>query len=337
MPRRTHVWNPKPESLAPMPSISGNAVNGLGETELRRPSPFFWHEPHFQTHGEMQAYTLGIMFRSPDSGPIVEAFQVDLENGGFRQRGPAAIPVASKKIEKPAATWSDAVKAFALENEADLVGVTDVDPLWVFEGFEIDLPRLVVIGVAHDYDQISKAPSPPGDNRGIVEVGKQYTRAARSANKLRNFIRSQGYQADSYEGPTAGALAMIPAAIAAGLGELGKHGSIINRKYGSSFRLSAVATDMPLVADRPDTFGADEFCMACQVCTEACPPAAIWDHKQTVRGVERWYVDFDKCIPYFAEARGCAICIAVCPWSRPGVADNLVVKMAKRRQQTAAR
>ncbi len=50
-----------------------------------------------------------------------------------------------------------------------------------------------------------------------------------------------------------------------------------------------------------------------------------------MRGVEKWYVDFDKCIPYFDETLGCSICIAVCPWSRPGIAEGLVVKMARRR------
>jgi ferredoxin len=278
----------------------------------------------------MQTYTLRIMYGSPDSGPVSEAFQIDLEKGGWKQRGPAPIPKAAEKIEKTPAEWSTLVKAFALDNEADLVGIADMNPVWVYEGYEVNLPRLVVVGVAHDYEQISKAPSPLGDNRGIVEVGKQYTRAARVASKLRNFILSQGYEAVAYEGPTPTALNFIPAAIAAELGELGKHGSMINRKYGASFRLSVVATDMPLMADAPDVFGADEFCMACQVCTEVCPPGAISDRKQMVRGVERWYVDFDKCIPYFAETRGCAICIAACPWSRPGVADNLVAKMAKR-------
>ena len=48
-------------------------------------------------------------------------------------------------------------------------------------------------------------------------------------------------------------------------------------------------------------FGADDFCKTCQVCTNACPPGAIMEKKQMVRGVERWYVDFDKCIPYFVE------------------------------------
>ena len=83
---------------------------------------------------------------------------------------------------------------------------------------------------------------------------------------------------------------------------------------------------------QPDVFGADDFCHMCRVCTEACPPDAIFEEKQTVRGERKWYVNFDKCIPYFAESRGCGICIAVCPWSRPGVGTNLLAKMAKRRE-----
>jgi hypothetical protein len=45
----------------------------------------------------------------------------------------------------------------------------------------------------------------------------------------------------------------------------------------------------------------------------------------------RSYVDFDKCLPYFNEAMSCAICLAVCPFSRPGVGGNLVMKLATRR------
>jgi ferredoxin len=49
-----------------------------------------------------------------------------------------------------------------------------------------------------------------------------------------------------------------------------------------------------------------------------------------VRGVERWYVDFDKCIPFFAEAASCGICIAECPWTRPTVRPKLLATMARR-------
>ncbi len=91
---------------------------------------------------------------------------------------------------------------------------------------------------------------------------------------------------------------MIPAAIAAGLGELGKHGSMINRTHGASFRLSAVSTDLPLIADEPDVFGADDFChnLEQKLCADACPPDAIAEQKQLVRGDEKWFVDFDRCI-----------------------------------------
>ena len=117
---------------------------------------------------------------------------------------------------------------------------------------------------------------------------------------------------------------MIPAALAAGFGELGKHGSIINPQLGSSFRLACVLTDLPLAEDRPVDFGADDFCQSCRVCEDACPPAAIGDAKQLVRGESKWYVDFDACMPYFAVTHGCGICLAVCPWSRPGIAPRLL-------------
>ena len=123
---------------------------------------------------------------------------------------------------------------------------------------------------------------------------------------------------------------MIPGAISAGLGELGKHGSMINRQLGSSFRLANVLTNMPLNPDTPDTFGADEFCMSCQLCTNTCPVDAITAAKQTVRGAEKWYVDFDKCILFFVEHNGCAMCLPACPWSRPGVAPRLADKMSRR-------
>ncbi len=70
--------------------------------------------------------------------------------------------------------------------------------------------------------------------------------------------------------------------------------------------------------------------MNCRVCEYACPPEAIGPVKQMVRGNERWYVDFDRCLPFFNETYGCAICIAVCPWSRPGVGQNLAAKLARR-------
>ena len=345
MARKAEVWQAPAQTLAPMPEISGNEVNGLGEQEYRPTSPFFWHQPLYHDFGAMQGYTLDIMYGGEDGMEVFQAFKVNPEfnpqgpedsnsQDMFLQRGPAPIEVAPDIVQKKPGEWSKVVKEFALSHHADVVGIAEMRPEWVFDGFEIKEKYVIVVGVAHDFDEISQAPSlPEHDNRAIVEVGRQYTRAATAAAELSNFIREQGHDTTCHPGPTAMSLIMIPAAIEAGLGELGKHGSLINRKLGSSFRLSAVTTDMPLAVDQPDVFGGDDFCLRCQVCSEACPPDAIFEDKQWVRGEKKWYVDFDKCIPYFAETRGCAICIAVCPWSLPGVADKLVVKMAKLRDK----
>ncbi|HTF63708.1 MAG TPA: 4Fe-4S dicluster domain-containing protein, partial [Edaphobacter sp.] len=83
-------------------------------------------------------------------------------------------------------------------------------------------------------------------------------------------------------------------------------------------------------SSKPIHFGADEFCASCQICTQSCPPDAIAPNKQMVRGVKRWYVNFDKCIPYFVEAASCGICIAECPWTRPSVRPKLLNTMAQR-------
>ena len=97
-------------------------------------------------------------------------------------------------------------------------------------------------------------------------------------------------------------------------------------------RIATVLTDLPLNHDKPVDIAVDDLCMGCRRCTIDCPVGAISDEKQTVRGVEKWYVDFDKCAPYFTEAVGCGICIEVCPWSRPGKGFSLSEKLLSKRQ-----
>ncbi len=307
-----------PEALKRLfPAVSGNSVNGLGEQRRRRPSPIFWHLNQDMPFARLQQ----ALFERMDSDPRLKAI---LRRG---DRGPTKPePVATAVIENTAEEWSAKVKEFACAHEADLVGIVQLDPLWVFDGHEVTEPWLIMLGVAMKYDRLSTAP----EITAGIEVMEKYNRGTRAARHLANWIHAQGYQAHAHGGPLAGPVSLIPPALAAGFGELGKHGSIINRKLGSSFRLAAVRTDLPLVADQPDVFGADDFCTSCQLCSNACPPQAIFDQKQTVRGDQKWYVDFDKCIGYFHETYGCAICIAICPWSRPGIATSLAEKMTRR-------
>ena len=310
-----------------MPDISGNDVNGLGDCGPDRPRPFFWHPADKQPFGDLQHAIIDHHRQAPE---IEKTYSRDAD------RGPRPIQKTPEPEQRSEDEWTYRVKEFAGMNESDLVGITETRPEYVYQGYDIPLPTLIMIGVAMDYDLLATAPSTIDDVRSAAEVAHKYNKAARAARKLANFVLAAGYDAKTYPGPLATALNMIPAAIEAGLGELGKHGSMINRKYGSSFRLSAVATNMPLVPDGPDEFGADEFCVSCQVCTQACPPDAISEAKQLVRGEDKWYVDFDKCIPYFGETFACGICLAVCPWSRPGVASGLIEKLARRKARKQA-
>ena len=292
--------------------------------ERRQASPFFWHKPDLHAFGELQQTVTDYHRRSPE---VANTYSPR------NDRGPKPIQKVSAQAQKSPAEWTSLVKEFALANEGNLVGIARMQPEWVYEGYAITDPWVIVIGVAMDHERLNQVPPSFENPTSAVEVGDKYNQAARACRRLANYILAQGYDAKAYQGPYAAALSMMPAAIAAGLGELGKHGSLINRSYGSSFRLSAVTTTLPLQADQPDDFGADDFCTRCQVCTNVCPPDAIFAEKQMVRGVEKWYVDFDKCIPYFGEALACGMCIARCPWSLPGVADNLVEKLARRRRR----
>jgi len=314
------VWTPDPKQMALWPEISGNAINGLGEAESGRPRPVFWRtDGHSIAHTEVLQY---FYRRDAENPRIIQARE-------HRNRAPG-IPVsdiAATRARAPAEGWPAAVKQAALDIGADDAGICDYREEWTYTDRPPPQGRwTIVLAFAHAYDNLRRAP----DEEAYYEVMAQYGRAGTTAKHLANWIRERGYVAEAKTGPMTEDVLMIPPAIEAGLGELGKHGSMIHRRFGANFRLSMVTTDLPLEPDAPDVFGADEFCKSCQICTNACPPRAIASEKQIVRGAEKWYVDFDKCLPYFVENMACGICIAVCPWSRPGIADNLAVKMARR-------
>jgi epoxyqueuosine reductase len=312
------AFTPDPEQMALWPAVSGNSINGVGEPNPLRPTPIYWHDPDKTPHGALQRWFYA---QTPNDPQIAQA-------RAARQKiiDAPLSPLAARAVEQPAQAWSEQVKDVARQHGADLVGIAAVRPEWVFEGYAVPQRWVIMIGVAHAYDQMKTAPEPAA----AAEVIRQYGRGNQAAKGLASWIREQGHDAVPHGGPMAGPMLLIPPAIECGFGELGKHGSIIHREFGSSFRLASVLTDLPLLADRADQFGADQFCLHCKVCSEACPPDAILPAKTLVRGVVKWYVDFDKCLPYFNQSIGCGICVAVCPYSRPGVAANLVAKMARR-------
>lgn len=314
---------PQPEQMDLWPDISGNIINGRGEQDHRRPTPVYWHDPDKLAHGDVQKW---FYTQNPDDPHIAEART-------YRQPFLDMVvpPKKGAPMQRSAEDWTVALKAHATTLDLDLVGITKINQDWVFEGYEVKEKWVVMIAIAHDYEEVSHVPA----GRGGAEVVRQYARGTKAAKDIAKWFRLQGWDAEPHAGPLAGPMLLVPPAIECGFGELAKHGSIIGRAHGSSFRLASVFTDVPLVATKADEIGVDDFCVNCQVCVNACPPDAIQPEKNWVRGIEKWYVDFDKCLPYFNENFGCGICIAVCPWSRPGTGVKLADKLAKRRERKA--
>jgi len=311
-------FTPNPEQLALMPATSGNTINGLGEERFRRASRVYWHDPDTIEHGELQKW---FYTQDPDNEAITRARAVrqkilDIE----------VPPVDGDPLDQPAIEWSQQLAAYAETLELELFGITAMQPEWTYEGVRLNYDWIIMLGFAHDYEQMKAAPDAPAG----AEVVRQYGRATKASKDIATWIGQHGWDAAPHAGPLAGPLLMIPPALACGFGELGKHGSIINREYGSSFRLAAVLTDVPLIATPRVSYYVDDFCSRCQVCTNACPPDAILPEKAPVRGERKWYVNFDKCIPFFNEHFGCAICITVCPWSIPGRGPRIVEQLKKR-------
>jgi epoxyqueuosine reductase len=108
---------------------------------------------------------------------------------------PPLNPVADGRREKSAEEFSADVKAFALAHEADDVGISPMNPLYVFEGYRIDEPWVIILALAHNYERLRQVPSDETNGEGICDVGDQYARGTRSSFSLANWIRSQGYNA----------------------------------------------------------------------------------------------------------------------------------------------
>lgn len=113
----------------------------------------------------------------------------------------------------------------------------------------------------------------------------------------------------------------------AGLGWIGKHANLIQKKRGSFFFLAEIIIDLAL---EPDQAFSTDHCGNCTRCIDACPTEAI---------ISPSLIDGSKCISYFTiELKGeipktmgsqfqnwvfgCDVCQDVCPWNRFSAPQN---------------
>jgi NAD-dependent dihydropyrimidine dehydrogenase PreA subunit len=306
------------------PPPSGNATNGLGERTKRRARYVFHSNPKT---GPLPWDKLNRVFLYcyPTWG-----FPLFIANRFAQFAYQGDLAPERREVKDPEAMARE-VKEKARALGAALVGITELRDELLIEGASFPYRYAISIAIPMNRDIMVKAPLP----RAGMEVIRGYKRCARASVGLARFLRAQGFETLAFPLSPSSEVLHVPVAISAGLGQLGKHGSLITREFGSNVRLATVLTSIPLAVDSPRDIGVDDLCLACTVCSRSCPPGAIFDEKQWVRGDLKWYVDFDKCVPYFAETQGCALCIEICPWSEPGKGEWLSEKLLSRRKVTS--
>ncbi|MFC1835127.1 4Fe-4S dicluster domain-containing protein, partial [Thermodesulfobacteriota bacterium] len=229
------------------------------------------------------------------------------------------------------------------------VGICRVDPKWAYSNrgeifydnwddwgrpLPEPLPYAVVIKPEMALENVSTGPHTPA----VVESGANYAKGAYITTILAGWFAQMGYKACADHSRHYRML-MVPLAVDAGLGELGRFGYLITGKSGPRARLFAVTTDMPLKWDKPVDLGAEDFCKVCKKCAVSCPSKSIpYDEKRLHNGVEKWKMDELSCFDYWGQiGTDCSICMGVCPYSRPNVSIHRLARWIIARSHIARR
>jgi hypothetical protein len=219
------------------------------------------------------------------------------------------------------------VKGFTKSLGAVSVGITEIDPKWIYshrgvsgvhlkewgKELQLDHKYAIVFTEEMDFETVGAAPHTPT----FIESMKNYAKGAFIAAQIANFIAYMGYSARANNVSTYD-VNLVPMAVDAGLGELSRMGYLITKEKGPRVRLCAVTTDLPLVPDKPVDIGVKHFCTICKKCSRCCPSQSIpnYDEPKEVNGSLRWKLNDETCFGYWQKvATDCAVCMRVCPWS----------------------
>lgn len=209
---------------------------------------------------------------------------------------------------------------------ADICGVCELDQDYVYShvgrgpepyGSEICLKHKYAIAFAieMDLDMIATSPKAPV----IVETEKKYVEIAKISVIAADHIRRMGYDARAHIAGSNYQAILPPLAWQAGIGEIGRIGILITQSFGPRVRLGLITTDLPLTPNSPQIFGVQDFCNICKKCAENCPAQAIPSKEKTEEnGVLKWVLNREACYRFWRRAgTDCAMCLYVCPYSKP--------------------
>lgn len=226
-------------------------------------------------------------------------------------------PVEEKK-DAPLEIWNEITeKAHSLGIQ--LIGFAPVDENLIFEKDQTTkikslYENAIVLGMEMNYDAIETAPDAPAG----LEALHIYAELGIATNNLADFIRSKGYGAIACH-PLGGPILYPAMAVKANMGEIGRQGLLITKKFGPRQRLSMIATNAsPLPEITDEDYKISEYCDKCRTCISMCPVNAILEEPIVHENGTISRIDCTKCFDYFYENVGCSICIKVCPFHKVG-------------------
>ena len=251
------------------------------------------------------------------------------------QRAPKGTSNPDQRAVAEPAQMSAHIKRAGRYFGADVVGIGKAHPSMLYAGGLRDegtsaaseqdgptpeelcrrYPHVIVAAVAWDYALGRAHRHHIGD--AVYDSALMQTVMILAA--LEGCIRELGYTA------VRGRVNPQAAALAAGVGELGRNGLIISRDYGARIQLNdVILTDLPLQPDHPIDIGVEDFCRICRKCAETCPTNSIsFEGKQVYNGVEKYKIKWETCYKLRAFTTdhwaACLTCATVCPFTKPNV------------------
>lgn len=211
-----------------------------------------------------------------------------------------------------------ALKKFCVDNGADLFGIADIKDLkWEFNLLpqNLEIPdKAICLGVSLSGGVMGEIESTPN---------YLYFHNYRTANifldqlafKVSNFIQRRDFfalpipasQVLDWKKQNAH-LSHKKLGVLAGFGWIGRNNLLVNKKFGSCFRLVSILTDMPLNTDK----ALKEDCGECRSCIKVCPAGAINEEPAAFDHIKC----FDKLKEFqrrrLAEQFICGVCIKAC-------------------------
>lgn len=256
-------------------------------------------------------------------------------------------PISDKKMDIDPELASTRVKGFTLHLGAELVGIAEVDPRWLYSHYGVSGLELkewgkevqnshkyaIVFAEEMDFDLVGAGPHTPI----IIESIRNYAKGAFIGTQVASFIANMGYSAKAHHSAHYDGL-IVPLAVEAGLGELSRMGYLMSKEFGPRMRLSAVTTDLPLVPDKPVDIGIMNFCRICKKCAECCPSKSIthYDDPTDNNGSLRWKLDGATCVQYWQKiGTDCGVCMRVCPWAHARTFPHKIIVEAVSRNKNA--